>query len=313
MNFRDIFNPDYIIEFLLMFTVVVFVVGYRSNQDSNSGESLYKFLFDKFQKVYNRFAPYSYQEVQTKAKELGYDYSTREYIGQLVIFGGGAGGIAYMYFYNIPLAIIYAFISIMGVPYLKYLKTNKIYSEYLFECIQVYCTNVINEFTTTQSFVKSLEGVRDSGILEEPVYSDVCKMIDQSYANSTIDESLEWFSQKYPYYIVKNMHQLFNQITKEGAKDSGQSLENMMLDIDLLVEGVYRDKMDRDVSHKKFVGFGLALYFLIVLVQMLMNVDTYKAMLQKIYAQALLHGVLICNTWFLVSGEKFYNEDTGVE
>ena len=59
MNFRDIFNPDYIIEFLLMFTVVVFVVGYRSNQDSNSGESLYKFLFDKFQKVYNRFAPYS--------------------------------------------------------------------------------------------------------------------------------------------------------------------------------------------------------------------------------------------------------------
>ena len=313
MNFRDIFNPDYIIEFLLMFTVVVFVVGYRSNQDSNSGESLYKFLFDKFQKVYNRFAPYSYQEVQTKAKELGYDYSTREYISQIVLYGGGATGIAYLYFYNIPIALIYGFVATMGVPYIKYLKTNRLYSEYLFECIQVYCTNVINEFTTTQSFVKALEGVRDSGILEEPVYSDVCKMIDQSYANGTIDEALEWFTQKYPYYIVKNMHQLFNQITKEGAKDSGQSLENMMLDIDLLVEGVYRDKMDREVSHKKFLGFGFALYFLIILVQRLINLDTYKQMLNDPMTQILLHAVIFINTSFIIGGEKFYNEDTGVE
>ena len=218
-----------------------------------------------------------------------------------------------MYFYNIPIALIYGFIATMGVPYLKYLKTNKLYSEYLFECIQVYCTNVINEFTTTQSFVKALEGVRDSGILEEPVYTDVCKMIDQSYANGTIDEALEWFTQKYPYYIVKNMHQLFNQITKEGAKDSGQSLENMMLDIDLLVEGVYRDKMDRDVSHKKFIGFGLALYFLIILVQMLINLDTYKQMLNDVITQILLHAVIFINTYFIISGEKFYNEDTGVE
>ena len=46
-----------------------------------------------------------------------------------------------------------------------------------------------------------------------------------------------------------------NLTPNEGAKDSGESLENMMLDIDLLVEGVYRDKVDREASHKKFVGF----------------------------------------------------------
>ena len=304
---------DYTVELVLLLLIVIFVCSYRANQDSQNGQNVYKFLFDSFQKIYNKFAPYSYQEVQTKAKELGYDYSTREYTAQIILFGGGAALITYIYFYNIPIALLYAFIAIMFVPYIKYLKTNKIYSEYLFECIQVYCTNVINEFTTTQSFVKSLEGVRDSGILEEPVYGDVCKMIDQAYANGTIDESLEWFSQKYPYYIVKNMHQLFNQITKEGAKDSGQSLENMMLDIDLLVEGVYRDKMDRDVSHKKFLGFGFALYFLIILVQLLMNMDTYKQMLNKFYVQMLLHAVLWINTYFLISGEKFYNEDTGVE
>ena len=304
---------DYLVELTLISLVIIFVFGYRASQNSKSGDNVAKFLFNGFQNIYNKYAPYSYQEVQNKAKELGYDYSTREYIGQKILYGGGATGIAYLYFYNIPIALIYGFIATMGVPYIKYLKTNRLYSEYLFECIQVYCTNVINEFTTTQSFVKALEGVRDSGILEEPVYGDVCKMIDQSYANGTIDEALEQFTQKYPYYIVKNMHQLFNQITKEGAKDSGQSLENMMLDIDLLVEGVYRDKMDREVSHKKFLGFGFALYFLIILVQRLINLDTYKQMLNDVMTQILLHAVIIINTSFIISGEKFYNEDTGVE
>ena len=80
-------------------------------------------------------------------------------------------------------------------------------------------------------FVKSLEGVRDSGILEDPVKSDVEHMIELSYENGSIDESIEYMNNKYPYYIVKNMHQLFLQITREGAKDSGESLENMQLDI----------------------------------------------------------------------------------
>ena len=48
------------------------------------------------------------------------------------------------------------------------------------------------------------------------------------------------------------MHQLFLQITKEGARDTGESLENMQLDIDTLVESVYRDRMDRANFHKKF-------------------------------------------------------------
>ena len=71
------------------------------------------------------------------------------------------------------------------------------------------------EFATTQSFVKSLEGVRDSGVLEDPVLSDVRYMIDLAYQNGSIDESIEFMNNKYPYYIVKNMHQLFLQITKK--------------------------------------------------------------------------------------------------
>ena len=138
-------------------------------------------------------------------------------------------------------------------------------------------------------------------------------MIQMSYENGTIDESIEFFNGAYPYYMVKNMHQLFLQITKEGAKDSGESLENMLLDIDMLVEGVYRDKMDRATFHKKFLTFGIALYLLVMLTQFLLGTENYIAMLDKWYVQVLLHVIIIVNSGFLLNGEKYYNEDTGGE
>lgn len=296
-------------ELVIMILIAVFVLSYRNQ----NGENVYKFISETVKNVYNKYAPYSYQEVREKSKELGQEYTAKEYITQIIIIGGGAAGIAYLYFYSIAMAIVYAIVAIMFIPYLAYLRNNRVYSEFLFEEIQVYTTNVINEFNTTQSFVKSLEGVASSGILEDPVKSDVETMIKMSYQNGTIDEAVEWFNQKYPYYMVKNMHQLFMQITKEGAKDSGESLENMMLDIDLLVEGVYRDKIEREASHKKFLGFGVALYFLVMLTQMLLDKQNYKTMLSLWYVQIILHMIIIINSYFIISGEKFYNEDTGVE
>ena len=70
-------------------------------------------------------------------------------------------------------------VSVIVIPYLTYLRCKRIYSEFIFEQIQVYTTNTIMEFATTQSFVKALEGVYESGVLEDPVSSDVKAMIAQ--------------------------------------------------------------------------------------------------------------------------------------
>lgn len=296
-------------ELIIMLVIAVFVLSYRQQ----NGENVYQFIVNSIKTIYNKYAPYSYDEVRKKSKELGQDYGPKEYLTQVLLIGGLFAVVGYIYFYSIAMAILYCVASIMFIPYLAFLRNKRVYSEFIFEQIQVYTSNVINEFNTTQSFVKALEGVRDSNILEDPVLSDVKVMIDMSYQNGTIDEAVEMFNQKYPYYMVKNMHQLFLQITKEGAKDSGESLENMMLDIDLLVEGVYRDKLDREGSHKKFVMFGVALYFLVMLIQTLLNEENYKAMLGLWYVQLLLHIVIWINSYFIVTGEKFYNEDTGGE
>ena len=119
--------------------------------------------------------------------------------------------------------------------------------------------------------------------------------------------------ERYPFYIVKNMHQLFLQITKEGARDTGESLENMQLDIDMLVESVYRDRLERSSFHKSFLKYGIMLYLMVMLVQYLLGKETYIALLSNIFMLFILHGILIVNSYFLLKGEKYYNENVGAE
>ena len=296
-------------ELIIWIAIAIFVAAYRMN----TGDNVYQFFADTVANLYNTYAPYSFREVREKSKELGFEYTPRQYATQVLLLGGAAALISFLYFYSIPITIFYSVVAVFFVPYLAYLRTQRLYSEYLFEQIQVYTTNVIMEFNTTQSFVKSLEGVRDSGILEDPVLKDVKQMIQMSYDNGTIDQSIEFFDAKYPYYMVKNMHQLFLQITKEGARDSGEALELMSMDIDALVEGVYKDRMDRQVFHSKFLSFGAILFGLVFVMQLLFGREEYMEMLKDWYVPLILHAIIIINCFFLISGEKFYNEDVGVE
>ncbi len=297
------------IEIIAVAAIIIFVFIYRMN----TGTKSYKFITRTIGGVYEKYAPYSFKIVRAKAKELGQEYTIKQYITQIAIFGIGAAFVSYLYFYSIIWSIVYAAVAIAVIPYLAYMRCKKSYSEYIFEQIQVYTSNVIMEFNTTQSFVKSLEGVRDSGVLEEPLLSDVNEMIRMSYENGTIDEAIRFMDEKYDYYVVKNMHQLFLQITKEGSQDSGEALEGMLQDIDMLVESVYRDRIDRTSFYKQFCTFGVALYLLVLLVQLLLGESSYMTLLEQWYVLVLLHGVILINTIFLLKGIKYYHEDVGAE
>ena len=295
-----------------LFIIIIFALAiylYRNYKGENVG----KYVTKQVQDMYDKFAPYSFKVVREKTKELGQEYTVRQYTIQVILIAGFAGIVTYLYFYSLIISIVYMIVAVMFIPYLAYLRCNKIYSEFIFEQIQVYTSNTIMEFATTQSFVKALEGVRSSGVLEDPVLSDVNHMIDLAYKNGTIDESLTYMSQNYPFYIVKNMHQLFLQITKEGARNTADSLDNMQADIDMLIESVYRDRIERANFHKSFLQFGVMLYLMVMLVQYLLGRETYLLLLNKSFIQILLHGVLIINTYFLLKGEKYYNENVGAE
>ena len=296
-------------EFILIAIILIFVMTYRNS----SGEGIYKFVKQQANVVYDQYAPYSYKVMREKIKELGLEYTPRQYLIQVGIFSVIAGAVGYLYFYNLIVAIVYIVLAVSTIPYLTYLRCKRQYSEFIFEQIQVYTTNTIMEFATTQSFVKSLEGVVESGVLEEPVLSDVKTMIALSYEKGDVTESINYMNSKYPYYMVKNMHQLFLQVTKEGAKNTEETFDNMLNDIDILVEGVYRDRSDRKQFHRQFLMFGISLYSLIMLIQLILGVESYIDMLDNILMKILVHLVVVINSYFLLKGEKYYNENVGAE
>ncbi len=296
-------------EFVLIGLILIFIMTYRNS----SGEGVYKFMKQQATVAYDKYAPYSYKVMREKIKELGLEFTPRQYAIQAGIFAAIAGAVGYLYFYNIIIAIIYIVLAISTIPYLTYLRCKRQYSEFIFEQIQVYTTNTIMEFATTQSFVKSLEGVVESGVLEEPVLSDVKTMIALSYEKGDVTDSINYMNSKYPYYMVKNMHQLFLQVTKEGAKNTEETFDNMLSDIDILVEGVYRDRSDRKQFHGQFLMFGISLYSLIMMIQLILGVESYIEMLDDILMRILVHGVVIINSYFLLKGEKYYNENVGAE
>ena len=296
-------------EFILIAVVLIFIMTYRNS----SGEGIYKFVKEQTNIIYDQYAPYSYKVMREKIKELGLEYTKRQYTIQIAIFAGVAGAVGYFYFYSIVVVIIYAVIAVASIPYITYLRCKRQYSEFIFEQIQVYTTNTIMEFNTTQSFVKALEGVVESGVLEEPVLSDVKTMIALSYEKGDVSDSINYMNSKYPYYMVKNMHQLFLQVTKEGAKNTEETFDNMLSDIDILIEGVYRDRSDRKQFHGQFLMFGVSLYSLIMLIQLILGVESYIEMLDDLFMRILVHAVVIINSYFLIKGEKYYNENVGAE
>ncbi len=295
-------------EFLFIVGIGVFVFLYRVNEK----ESAYDYVVGQVGVLYEKYAPFSFKSIREKVKALGQEYTARQYLTQVLILGGLAAGISYLYFYDLVVMFIYALIAIATVPFLANLRCKKVYNEFIFEQIQIYTTNTIMEFQTTKSFVKALEGVLESKILEDPIKSDVKVMIDLAYKNGAIDESIKYMNEKYNYQVVKNMHQLFIQITNEGAQNTDESLENMLQDIDMLVEAVYRDKMDREVFHKKFLNYGFMLYLLVLIIQVMMQ-GTYVIMTKLLLVKILLHLIIIFDTYFLLGGEKYYNENVGGE
>ncbi len=298
------------VESIIAVIIILFGVAFYFKKGD---ESMHKFVIDKAVNVYDKYAPYSFKQIRDKVKSMGQEYTTKEYIVQIAVFAGVAFAISYLYFYNMVISIIYVAVVVSIIPYLTYLRCKRIYSEFLFEQIQVYTTNTIMEFQTTQNFVKALEGVYNSGVLESPVLDDVKYMIDMAYKNGDINESIEFMNTKYEYHMSRNMHQLFLQITKEGARDSNEVLENMLLDIDVLVEGVYRDRIDRQNFHKQFIQYGLLLYAMVALVQYLLGIENYLQMLEEPIVKFALHGIVLFNSYFLLSGEKYYNENVGAE
>ena len=103
-------------ELFILLAIAIFVLVYRRN----NGENTYKYVKDNVEKVYDKYAPYSFKIVREKAIELGQEFTPREYLTQITIIGGIAAVIGYFYFYSIIWAVVYAIIAIAFIPLIAF-------------------------------------------------------------------------------------------------------------------------------------------------------------------------------------------------
>ena len=80
-------------EFVIIFLIVMFVVLYRQS----NGTSVYKFVVDNVETIYEKYAPYSFKVVREKCKEMGLEYNVKQYTTQVIIFAVLAFVISYLF------------------------------------------------------------------------------------------------------------------------------------------------------------------------------------------------------------------------
>lgn len=104
--------------FIIIAIILLFIFIYRIN----TGENVYKFIVNNVNNVYEKYAPYSFKVVREKVKELGQEFTPKQYFIQIVVFSVGSAIVSYLYFYSLIWCIVYIIIAILIIPYLSYLR-----------------------------------------------------------------------------------------------------------------------------------------------------------------------------------------------
>ena len=99
--------------FLIIIFIIIFVMAYRKN----AGNRVYKYIVKQTGFIYDKYAPYSFKAIRQKVKELGQEYTPKQYAIQVTIFMVASAAITYLYFYNLLISIIYSALSVIAIPY----------------------------------------------------------------------------------------------------------------------------------------------------------------------------------------------------
>ena len=69
-------------EFIIILLIILFIVLYRQS----NGTSIYKFVSTSLGDIYENVAPYSFKVIRERCKEMGLDYTRRQYVFQIIGF-----------------------------------------------------------------------------------------------------------------------------------------------------------------------------------------------------------------------------------
>ena len=100
----------------IIFVVITLILIYLFINWQNAGKGVYNSIVEAVGIAYEKYAPYSFKQIRSKIKELGQEYTVKQYTTQVLLYAGGAALVSYFYFYNIIVSIVYALAAVCVVP-----------------------------------------------------------------------------------------------------------------------------------------------------------------------------------------------------
>ena len=79
------------LESILIIVITIFVLISRLGKNDSVGSSLIK----GYSKIMSKIMPYDYDDVKSKAKELGQSFDAKQYTFQFILFLLCGGGVAF--------------------------------------------------------------------------------------------------------------------------------------------------------------------------------------------------------------------------
>ena len=87
-------------ELVLLLVIATFAFAYRSSQNQTVAGTT-KYLSSQAKDLYDKVAPFSYKQMRAKIKDMGEDFTPKQFIRQVLLFAGLASVISYLYFYQL--------------------------------------------------------------------------------------------------------------------------------------------------------------------------------------------------------------------
>lgn len=213
----------------------------------------------------------------------------------------------YMTTYNVYISCIAAVISMFFAPPLIYKFYFRKYNELVFTQLNALISDMIALTKNGNILLKILYEIQDN--YKNPAKKVIDEMIEICETTGDDTKALEVFAKAFDYDIARQFCQLMNQYYLSGAKNIGNSLDNMQTDMDALEIDVNHDRQMRGYNFKKFIGVEGLYFFIFYMMQMMVGMDSYRQNITKLPILIFYLFMLVLNYLTIYGAINYYNAD----
>lgn len=219
---------------------------------------------------------------------------------------------AYLLRVNLVNTILLVLISITFLPFVLIWNIDYQLNNFEFNNLYIYLTQFVLIFKTYNKVLATLQEL--APIIEGRVSEVVDESLDKLEKGSDISDSLSHISDRYPHFIVHNLHSLTISVESYGSNDYFEALELIQDDIDSWSDDVNHFSISKKNLINK-INFLILFAFLIcymalkMLFSVSLNTDTILYQ-QAIFTFCLIQIITFVSTQSILKESFIHRSET---